>query len=252
MFALPEMVRPELLPSGDSASIQAACGPRMLRRAIAPAVRRLRTARPRLRRRWNRRSRSKRRVRPLPRAPRGARCPAATGGSRRCRWPRRRPGRVPAPARAPARERADHGQQLAGALGQLVVDPRRHLAVALAGEQAVGDHPVQARAQLLGGDPGRTRWSSTKRRGPAARSRMMSSVHLSPTRSSAPGIGRPLVIGMALRWRYWCDGMSRGWEGRSAMACGTRGTLLRPSGVITGFRSRAVDGCPVLGHGDRH
>ena len=37
--------------------------------------------------------------------------------------------------------------------------------------------------------PGRTRCSSTNRRGPAARSRMISSVHLSPTRSSARASG---------------------------------------------------------------
>src|SRR5215216_5232069 len=37
--------------------------------------------------------------------------------------------------------------------------------------------------------PGSTRWSSTKRRGPAARSRMIRSVHLSPTRSSARASG---------------------------------------------------------------
>ena len=60
----------------------------------------------------------------------------------------------PGPVVAPARERAEHRHQLARALGQLVVDARRHLAVALAGEQAVGDHAVQARAQLLGRDPG--------------------------------------------------------------------------------------------------
>ena len=60
--------------------------------------------------------------------------------------------RAPRPVIAPARERAEHGDQLARALGQLVVHARRHLAVALARQQAVGHHPVQPRAQLLGGD----------------------------------------------------------------------------------------------------
>src|SRR5215212_5612827 len=44
--------------------------------------------------------------------------------------------------------------------------------------------------------PGSTRWSSTKRLGPAARSRMISSVHLSPTRSSARASGD--------HWSYGC------------------------------------------------
>src|SRR3954463_10978425 len=44
--------------------------------------------------------------------------------------------------------------------------------------------------------PGSTRWSSTKRRGPDARSRMISSVHLSPTRSSARASGD--------HWSYGC------------------------------------------------
>src|SRR3954453_9029384 len=44
--------------------------------------------------------------------------------------------------------------------------------------------------------PGSTRWSSTKRRGPAARSRTMRSVHLSPTRSSARVSGD--------HWSYGC------------------------------------------------
>src|SRR4051795_12471634 len=46
--------------------------------------------------------------------------------------------------------------------------------------------------------PGSTRWSSTKRRGPAARSRMISSVHLSPTRSSARASGDHWSYG----WRF--------------------------------------------------
>ena len=62
--------------------------------------------------------------------------------------------RAPRPVVAPARERAEHRHQLARALGQLVVDARRHLAVALARQQAVGDHAVQPRAQLLGRDAG--------------------------------------------------------------------------------------------------
>ena len=58
------------------------------------------------------------------------------------------------PSVAPARERADDGQQVTRPLGELVVHARRHLAVALAGQQAVGNHAVEPRAQLLGRDPG--------------------------------------------------------------------------------------------------
>src|SRR3954469_25669246 len=44
--------------------------------------------------------------------------------------------------------------------------------------------------------PGSVRWSSTKRRGPEARSRTISRVHLSPTRSSARASGD--------HWSYGC------------------------------------------------
>ena len=54
----------------------------------------------------------------------------------------------------PASQLAEDRRQLAGPLGQFVVDARRNLAVALTGQHPVGDHPVQARAQLFSGDPG--------------------------------------------------------------------------------------------------
>ena len=92
-------------------------------------------------------------------------------------------------------ERADDGQQAAGPLGELVVHARRDLAVPLAGEQAVGDHAVQPGAELLGRDAGSTRCSSTNRRGPATRSRMIRRVHLSPTRSSARASGAHWLYG---------------------------------------------------------
>src|SRR5437868_7076172 len=60
--------------------------------------------------------------------------------------------RIDQPLVAAAREPGEHGQQLAGALGELVVDARRNLAVALAREEAVGDHAVEPRAELLGRD----------------------------------------------------------------------------------------------------
>src|SRR5205807_9124255 len=44
--------------------------------------------------------------------------------------------------------------------------------------------------------PGRTRWSSTNLRGPTDRSRTISKVHLSPTRSSARASGD--------HWSYGC------------------------------------------------
>src|SRR5438034_383424 len=57
--------------------------------------------------------------------------------------------------------------------------------------------------------PGSTRWSSTKRRGPPARSRTISSVHLSPTRSRARGGVDRLLEGV--RWRPTCaDALHRG------------------------------------------
>jgi hypothetical protein len=62
--------------------------------------------------------------------------------------------RAPRPVIAPARERAEDGHELTRALCQLIVDARRDLAVPLACQQTVGDHPVQSRAQLLGGDAG--------------------------------------------------------------------------------------------------
>src|SRR5512132_135072 len=65
-----------------------------------------------------------------------------------------RPWWAPGPAVPPARQRADDRQQVAGALGQLIVHARRHLAVALTREQAVGDHPIEPRAQLLRRDAG--------------------------------------------------------------------------------------------------
>src|SRR5436309_5817669 len=55
--------------------------------------------------------------------------------------------------------------------------------------------------------PGRTRWSSTNLLGPAARSRTIRSVHLSPTRSSARASGD--------HWSYGC----RLGGGTGGMAC---------------------------------
>src|SRR4051795_92610 len=54
--------------------------------------------------------------------------------------------------------------------------------------------------------PGRTRWSSTNRRGPLTRSRTISSVHLSPTRSSARASGDHWSYG----WRLGGGGGGRG------------------------------------------
>jgi hypothetical protein len=60
--------------------------------------------------------------------------------------------RAPGVAVAPPRELPDDRHQPLRALGQLVVDARGHLAVALPREQAVGHHAVEPRAQLLGRD----------------------------------------------------------------------------------------------------
>ena len=119
-----------------------------------------------------------------------------------------RAGRAPRPVVAPAGERAEHGHQLARALGQLVVDARRHLAVALAGEQAVGDHAVEARAQLLGRDPREHALEldeATRARGEVAHDQQRPLVADEVER---PRIRRPLVIRMTLGGRRSRDEIS--------------------------------------------
>ena len=60
----------------------------------------------------------------------------------------------PGPLIAPPREFAENRHQLAGALGELVVDARRDLAIALTGEHSIGDHAVEPGTQLFSGDAG--------------------------------------------------------------------------------------------------
>src|SRR5215213_7535633 len=80
--------------------------------------------------------------------------------------------------------------------------------------------------------PGRTRCSSTKRRGPAARSRMMSNVHLSPTRSSARASGAHWSYGWRLGGgtggKIYLSGLTRTWQiaVRSTIAASTALSLI--------------------------
>ena len=135
-------------------------------------------------------------------------------------------GRAPGPVVAPARERADHRHQLTRALGQLVVDPRRHLAVALAGQQAVGHHPVQSRAQLLGRDPGQDALEldeAPRAGGEVADDQQRPLVADEVERA---GVRGPLIVGVTLGGR---DGGNSGASGR---------TLKRPFAEHTRTRGR--------------
>ena len=121
-------------------------------------------------------------------------------------------GGAPGPLVAPARERAEHRHQLACALGQLVVDAGRDLAVALAGQHAVGDHPIQPRAQLLGGD---SRQHALQLDEPARTGGKVTDDQerpFIPHEIEGTGIRRPLVVRMALRWWYLGDRGSRCWS----------------------------------------
>ena len=105
---------------------------------------------------------------------------------------------APGPVVAPARERAEHRHELARALGQLVVHARRHLAVALARQQAVGDHAVQPRAQLLGGDAGQHALQLDE--APRAGGEVTDDQErpLVAHEIEGAGVRRPLVVGVAL------------------------------------------------------
>ncbi len=98
-------------------------------------------------------------------------------------------------------ERADDRQQPAGALGQLVVDARRHLAVALSGQQPIGDHAVQARAQLLGRDPGQhaLQLDEASRAGDEVADDQEGP--LVPHEVQRPRVGGPLVVRVTLGGR---------------------------------------------------
>ena len=114
----------------------------------------------------------------------------------------------PRPVVAPLGERAEHGHQLARALGQLVVDARRYLAVALAREQAVGDHAVEARAQLLGRDAGQHALQldeATRACGEVADDQQRPLV---ADQIEGPRIWGPLVIRMTLGGRRSRDEMT--------------------------------------------
>ena len=110
---------------------------------------------------------------------------------------------APGPVVAPAGERAEHGHQLARALGQLVVHARRHLAVALAGEQAVGHHAVQARAQLLGRDAGQHALQLDEAARAGGQIADDQQRPLVADEVEGASVRRPLVVWMALGGRDW-------------------------------------------------
>ena len=173
--------------------------------------------------------------------------------------------RAPGPVIAPARERAEDGDQLARTLGQLVVHARRHLAVALARQQSVGHHPVQPRAQLLRGD---ARQDPLKLDEPARpggeiaddEQRPLVTYEIQSTR-----IWRPLVVGVTFgRWDRWyerppwcglgCAQNTRFNGGRLLVSTYTADDRV----VITSASSRllmrcmAATGATALASGERH
>src|SRR5207302_723184 len=109
----------------------------------------------------------------------------------------------------PPGELTEHGHKLACTLGQLVVDPRWHLAVALAGQHPVSDHPVQAGAELLGRD---TRQYALQLDEPAgARSQIADDQQrpLVADEVERSRVRRPLVVWVAFGRRYVRNGTPR-------------------------------------------
>ena len=129
-------------------------------------------------------------------------------------------GWAPGPLVAPARKLAEDRHQRAGTFGQLVVDARRYLAIALPGEHPVGDHAVQPRAQLLGGDSGQHTLELDE---PARAGREITDDQEGPLVSDKverARIGGPLIVRVAFG----------GWSLRNKDApCGGRTCLLSSS-----------------------
>ena len=118
----------------------------------------------------------------------------------------------PRPLVAPARERAEDRDEVAGPFRQLVVDARRHLAVALAGQQAVGDHAVQARTQLLRRD---ARQRALELDEPARTADEVAHDQQRPLVADeiqGARVRRPLVVWMAF-------GRGSGWDGDLRFTC---------------------------------
>ncbi len=117
-----------------------------------------------------------------------------------------RPRRGPRPVVAPPRQSAEHGDQLTRPLGQFVVHARRYLAVALAGEQAVGHHAVQPRAQLFRRD---ARKHALQLDEPARASGKITDDEQRPLVAheiERAGVRRPLIVWVTFgRWDRWYE-----------------------------------------------
>ena len=119
------------------------------------------------------------------------------------------------------------------AFGELVVDTWRDLAVPLAREHPVGDHPVQARAQLLGRDPGQYPLELDE---PARTGGKVADDQQRPLVADEierPSVGRPLVVGMTFWRRYVGNGISR-W------------TVLQPASSLTNEGARNLARLPAI------
>ena len=130
------------------------------------------------------------------------------------------PWRAPRPVIAPARERAEDGNQLARAFRQLVVDTRRNLAVALTRKQAVGHHAVQPRTQLLRGD---ARQDALELDEPARTGSEITDDEQRPLVTDeiqGARVRRPLVVGVTFGW--W----NRWYEEASLVRPGVRAEYL--------------------------
>ena len=152
--------------------------------------------------------------------------------------------RGPRPVIAPAGERADDRHQLARALGELVVDPRRHLAVALAGEQAVGHHPVQPRAELLGRDPGQDALEFDEPPRPGGEVADDQQRPLVAHQIERARVRRPLVVRMPLRGR---DGRYLG--PREVKFSGAYSPRRSTSLMVWTFGLKSAPGPRIVPHG---
>ncbi len=114
--------------------------------------------------------------------------------------------RAPRPGVAPARERAEDGDQFARTLRQLIVDSWRNLAIALPREEPVGHHAVQPRAQLLRGDSGQDALKLDEPARPGGEITDDEQRPLVTHEIQGARVWRPLVVGVTFgRWNRWYE-----------------------------------------------